>query len=120
MRSRLFVLLLSTLGLAVPSLAMADTQPIQSRDAFVSLINGKALTRLGITLNVAPNGKITGRAFGKPVTGDWNWQQTYFCRTLYFGGDNLGSTCTTVEKRGEVLRFTTEKGKGDYADLRLR
>lgn len=98
----------------------ADTQRVDSRDNFVSLVNGKALTRFGVTLNVSPDGRITGRAFGKPVTGDWSWQNGFFCRTLIFGSDNLGANCQTVERRGQTLRFTADKGAGDTADLRIR
>ncbi|MFN3644996.1 MAG: dihydrodipicolinate reductase [Gemmobacter sp.] len=99
---------------------VADTQRIESRDAFVSLVKDRALTRFGITLNVAPDGTIRGRAFGRPVTGAWSWKGGYFCRTLIFGDENLGDNCQLVEKRGESLRFTADQGKGDYADLRLR
>jgi hypothetical protein len=116
MRS-LAVLALSLL-LAAP--AAADTQRIDSRDAFVSLVKDRALTRLGITLNVSPDGRITGRAFGKPVKGDWSWNGGFFCRSLFFGDENLGDNCQTVEKRGQSLRFTADRGAGDFADLRLR
>jgi hypothetical protein len=113
----LAVLALSLL-LAAP--AAADTQRIDSRDAFVSLVKDRALTRLGITLNVSPDGRITGRAFGKPVKGDWSWKGGFFCRSLFFGDENLGDNCQTVEKRGQSLRFTADRGAGDFADLRLR
>ena len=107
-----------SLMLAAP--ALADSERIESRDTFVSLVKDRSLTRLGITLNVSPDGRITGRAFGKPVKGDWSWKQGLFCRTLYFGEQNLGENCQVVEKRGQSLRFTADQGKGDFADLRLR
>lgn len=100
--------------------AVAESQRIESRDAFVSLVKDRALTRLGITLSVRPDGSITGRAFGKPVKGDWSWRQGFFCRSLYFGEQSLGDNCQVVEKRGSSLRFTADQGAGDYADLRLR
>jgi len=117
MRTLFAALALSTL-LAVP--AAAESERISSRDAFVSLVQDRALTRLGITLNVFPDGQITGRAFGTVVRGAWSWKDGYFCRTLFFGTQNLGDNCQVVEKRGAALRFTADQGKGDFADLRLR
>ena len=117
MRTILTALALTAL-VAAP--AAAENQRIDSRDVFVSLIDGRALTRLGITLNVTPDGRISGRAFGKPVKGGWAWKNGYFCRSLFFGDENLGDNCQVVEKRGESLRFTADQGQGDYADLRLR
>lgn len=115
---RLVVCALTAALLTVP--ANAETARIDSRDTFLSLVSGKALTRLGITLNVSPDGRISGRAFGQPVKGDWKWQGGFFCRTLYFGDQNLGDNCQTVEQRGQTLRFTADRGAGDHADLRLR
>lgn len=114
----LFAALCLTVTVAAP--VAAESQRIESRDAFVSLIQNRALTRLGITLNVLPDGRISGRAFGQPVKGGWSWKNGYFCRTLVFGETNLGDNCQVVEKRGESLRFTADQGQGDYADLRLR
>ncbi|MEM9795998.1 MAG: dihydrodipicolinate reductase [Pseudomonadota bacterium] len=91
-----------------------------TRDAFVTLVQDRALTRMGIALDVSGGGVIEGRAFGRPVTGDWEWRDRYFCRTLYFGQRDLGANCQTVEVRGDTLRFTLDQGRGDFADLTLR
>jgi hypothetical protein len=63
---------------------------VSSRDSFVSLIEGRELRRFGIRLTVTPDGTIQGRAFGTPVTGQWNWNDGYFCRDLFYGEDDLG------------------------------
>lgn len=107
------------MGTAGP-LRADDFDRVESRDEFVQLVAGRALTRFGITLNVTPEGEIDGRAFGKRVTGAWRWDGGYFCRDLAFGTESLGPNCQVVEKRGEVLRFTADEGKGDQAELRLR
>ena len=86
----------------------------------MSLVKDRALTRLGIKLNVSPDGKISGRAFGQKVTGDWKWQGGYFCRDLYVGGDELGANCQLVQVNGNTVRFTSDRGQGIYADLRLK
>ena len=101
--------------------AWADFQRVQQRESFVSLVDGRDLTRLGIRLTVTNDGRIKGSAFGRDVTGDWRWNRGYFCRDLYLGGDLLdGDNCQTVEVSGETLRFTSDRGRGDSASLRLR
>ncbi|QYK42449.1 MAG: dihydrodipicolinate reductase [Paracoccaceae bacterium] len=110
------VIALSILS-ATPALAF---DRIASKSDFVSLVSGKALTRMGITLTVKPEGVIEGRAFGQPVTGAWQWSGGLFCRDLYFGKRDLGPNCQVVQKNGDTLRFIADEGRGDYADLRLK
>lgn len=100
----------------------ADTfAPVKEQADFVRLVADKDLTRFGIRLNVLPSGDIAGRAFGRKVTGAWQWQDGYFCRELYVGSDDLGGpNCQLVLKNGETLRFIADKGTGDSADLTLR
>lgn len=119
--ARFTIICATALGIAAGAPAAADDfDRVESRDEFVQLVAGRALTRFGITLNVTPEGEIDGRAFGQRVTGAWRWDGGYFCRDLAFGTESLGPNCQVVEKRGEVLRFTADEGKGDHADLRLR
>jgi hypothetical protein len=93
---------------------------VPSRDTFVSLVQGRELRRFGIRLTVTPDGAIRGRAFGTDVTGQWDWNNGYFCRDLFFGEEDLGFNCQLVQINGETLRFTTDQGQGIYADLTLR
>ncbi len=93
---------------------------IDDRSEFVSVVANKNLTRLGITLTVTPSGQIEGRAFGRPVTGAWQWKSGYFCRDLYWGQRNLGANCQAVRVQGSTVRFISDQGTGDYADLQLQ
>lgn len=104
------------------SAATAESfQPVTRQADFVRLISDRDLTRFGIRLNVTPSGNIEGRAFGRKVTGAWQWQDGYFCRELYVGSDDLGGpNCQLVLRNGATLRFIADKGAGDYADLTLR
>ncbi len=94
-------------------------QVVDDGTRFVSLIEGRALRRLGITLSVSPEGDITGRAFGAPVRGEWRWEDGYFCRDLFWNNTDLGYNCQLVQESGGTLRFTSDRGAGMYADLRL-
>ena len=93
---------------------------VKNRDVFVSLMDGRELTRFGIKLIVTPDGKIDGRAFGRNVTGAWRWQSGYFCRDLYWGQRDLGPNCQAVKVQGRTVRFISDQGSGEFADLVLR
>ena len=113
--------LIAALAVAMASPTFADGfRVVDDRSTFIDLVNGKSLTRMGIRLMVAPSGEIKGRAFGRDVTGAWNWNGGYFCRDLYYGQRDLGPNCQQVRVRGQTLRFISDRGTGQYADLSLK
>ncbi|SDI76146.1 dihydrodipicolinate reductase [Lutimaribacter saemankumensis] len=107
--------------LATPVLA-EGFQTVRDKGKFLSLVSGKDLRipLWGITLKVMPDGKITGSALGRPVTGAWQWQEGYFCRDLTWGERELGPNCQEVKVQGRTVRFTSDRGEGMFADLTLR
>lgn len=105
--------------LAGPATA-EEFRTISDENSFLTALKGRALTRFGIRLAVTPEGRIEGRAFGTPVTGDWRWQDGYFCRSLFYGAQDLGPNCQQVKLKGDTLRFISDRGQGIYADLRLQ
>jgi hypothetical protein len=110
-------LLLATLA----SPAMADGYArVTDRGAFVTLVGGKSLTSLGVSLNVSSSGNISGRAFGSAVSGAWTWNDGYFCRTLKAGSRVFARNCQLVQQKGNRIRFIADKGAGQTADLRIR
>jgi hypothetical protein len=104
---------------ASPAMA-EDYVRVTDRGTFVSLVNGKNLTSLGISLRVSPSGSIGGSAFGSTVTGSWTWSNGYFCRTLKGGGRTFARNCQVVQRKGNRLRFIADQGAGQSADLRIR
>jgi len=116
MRTTLALIL--SVALSSPALAEGFDQ-ITERDSFVSLIQGRDLTRFGITLTVRSDGQITGRAFGRDVSGAWRWSEGYFCRDLYWGSRDLGPNCQAVKVQGSTVRFILDQGSGQFADLYL-
>lgn len=104
--------------------ALADKgvefERVEDRDRFVQIISKGSLNRFGMTLVVQPDGRIGGRAFGRDVSGQWQWRDGYFCRDLYWGSRDLGPNCQEVKVSGEMVRFTSDQGSGDFADLRLK
>lgn len=116
---RRMLTVLTALTFATPALAEGFV-PVKSRDTFVSLMQDRQLTRFGIKLEVTPDGRIGGRAFGREVRGAWHWQAGYFCRDLYWGRENLGPNCQAVKVQGRTVRFISDQGTGEFADLLLR
>jgi hypothetical protein len=107
---------------AAPALpaAASDFRVVTDRDEFVSLVEGRELTRFGIRLRVSPQGDIEGRGFGQNVWGAWQWNGNFFCRDLGYGNTDLGHNCQLVAVRGDTVRFVADQGQGDHADFRLR
>ncbi|OAN75201.1 hypothetical protein A8B78_16730 [Jannaschia sp. EhC01] len=110
--------LLASLLAAAP--AFADLARITDRAAFAGLVQGRELSRLGVSLRVAPDGSITGRALGRDVTGTWTWEGGMFCRTLDAGDRQFARNCQVVSVDGNSIRFHADQGTGDIADFRIR
>ncbi len=119
MKTKIAFVLTALLFGALPAGA-EDFTPVQSQSDFVQLVSGRQLTRAGIKLAVSASGQIAGSAFGTPVTGAWNWNGSFFCRDLFYGEENLGANCQAVLVSGDTLRFISDQGTGQWADLRLR
>lgn len=97
----------------------ASAERITSREGFVDAVEGRQLSRLGITLVVSPTGQIGGRAFGRKVSGSWEWQAGWFCRTLAWGNQSWPYNCQLVQIDGNRITFTADKGRGDRAQLTI-
>jgi hypothetical protein len=104
----------------LPGLASAELAKVSSKTEFVELVSGKTLRRPFVSLQVTPEGAISGTGAAWDVEGNWTWQDGYFCRDLYWGGDPLGYNCQEVRRSGDTIRFTSDRGNGRSADFRLR
>jgi len=93
---------------------------IKDKNTFIAAVKDKTLKRPLIRLEVTEDGKITGRAAMLRVTGQWTWENSYFCRDLFWGSRNLGYNCQQVSRSGKKIRFTSDKGEGDFADFTVK
>ena len=105
-------------ALATP--AVADFAKISNESQFVEVVTGKTLTRPLVRLQVTSSGEISGNGASWPVTGNWSWQNGYFCRDLDWGGMDLGYNCQEVRVNDNRIRFTSDRGAGQSAVFRLR
>ena len=106
------------MGFAAP--AFAEFETIKTRADFMSAVNGKTLTRPFVKIRLSSNGAITGKGASWDVTGKWSWKGNYLCRSLNWGGDDLGYNCQEIKVKGATMRITSDKGTGQSADFRLR
>lgn len=111
---------LTAVSMALATPAAAELSVIESASEFKRLVSGKTLTRPLVKLTVSPSGGISGRGAAWPVTGSWTWKNGYFCRSLEWGGDDLGYNCQQVQASEGRIRFTSDQGKGDSAEFSLR
>ena len=100
--------------------AWAELQQITTREDFVALVSGKTLTRPLVKIEVLPDGRIAGTGAAWEVTGKWSWENGYLCRSLEWGGDDLGYNCQEVRSDGSSVRITSDRGTGQSADFTLR
>lgn len=117
---RLTVLAVAAAACLAPLPAIAELVRITDRTTFVNTVNGRALTRLGVTLRVAFDGSISGRALGREVTGAWSWEGGMFCRTLDAGDHQFERNCQVVSTEYGATRFHADQGTGDIADFNIR
>lgn len=124
MRSLSVVTGLMLIALLTGRAAQAEEyRPIHDRKAFLTAVEGRALriALYDLTLRVGADGAISGRALGGAVSGQWQWRDGYFCRTMEWAGRKIDHDCQLVEQRGNsALRFTSGKGAGQRAVFRLQ
>ncbi|MEM7522065.1 MAG: dihydrodipicolinate reductase [Pseudomonadota bacterium] len=117
---RLFAASVCAVLMASALPALAEFQQVTSKNAFMNLVSGKTLTRPLVKIQVLPNGSIEGTGAAWDVSGNWTWENGYLCRSLEWGGDDLGYNCQEVRANGNRVRITSDKGTGQSADFRLR
>lgn len=95
---------------------------VSSKANFLALIAGKDLhiALYALRLSVSPDGRISGEALGRAVTGEWAWRDGYFCRAMRWGDEVVPYNCQLVEARPGAMRFTTDRGAGRSAQFGLR
>ena len=104
----------------IASQISASEITVSSRSDFEDLITNKKLERFLISLSVTKDGKIKGSAAARSVTGDWDWIDDFFCRSMLWGAREIKYNCQKVTFYGRRLRFISDQGKGQSASFALR
>lgn len=92
----------------LPVAASAQSR-ISDQDTFMSLVDGRTLTRPLVRLQVRGDGTVTGLATAQDVSGSWRWQGANFCWEFTLNGqpyqDNI---CLVVVQDGDRLQFSED------------
>ena len=104
----------------IASQISASEITVSSRSDFEDLVINKRLERFLISLSVTRAGKIEGSAAARSVTGDWDWIDDFFCRSMLWGAREIKYNCQKVTFDGRRLRFISDQGKGQSASFALR
>lgn len=108
------------LCLSAPSASALEV--VKERAGFLQALAGQDLVIpiYRLRMAVSPEGQISGRAAGWDITGQWDWKDGYFCRSLTWGGTPIPFNCQQVKAGDGKMRFTSDQGKGMTALFRLR
>ena len=104
----------------IASQISASEITVSSRSDFEDLVINKRLERFLISLSVTKDGKIKGSAAARSITGDWDWIDDFFCRSMLWGAREIKYNCQKVTFDGRRLRFISDQGKGQSASFALR
>jgi len=102
------------------AVSASGERQVTDKSEFINIVQGKTISRPLVKLSVKPDGTISGKGARWAVSGEWTWQNGYFCRSLEWGGSDLGYNCQQVTLQDGSIRFTSDKGKGRSADFSLR
>lgn len=114
--------LVTALVLSLIATSATAQETLTQRAKFVKAVTGHILEirLLRVQLAVLDSGTITGKAFGRGVTGTWKWKDGFFCRSMTWGDRELAYNCQQVATDGTSLIFTSDKGSGRSAKFALR
>ena len=120
-RSNMRCIVLSLILAIFASSAFAKDRII-NRAAFLELVLGKTLgiPLLMVRLRIYEDGSIQGKGMGRQVSGLWEWESGYFCRTLVWGSVEIGRNCQEVTLDSRKLIFTSDRGTGRSARFSLK
>ena len=95
---------------------------ILDRSTLLDMVSQKVLIlRLfGIKLKIMEDGRIEGKAMGRDVVGDWEWQDGFFCRSMFWGERDIGYNCQEVSIEGKKIKFTSDRGAGANARFLIK
>ena len=117
MRTIFFSFLFSLFALCVHA-----EERILERSELLDIVSGKILVlRLfGIELKVIEDGTIEGKAMGWNVKGEWEWEDGFFCRSMWWDERDIGFNCQEVTIKNKKIKFTSDRGKGASARFSLK
>ena len=97
---------------AGPALAENFKRILTEADYRATVVD-KKITRGSGFFIVHGDGRLTGSIPQGPLAGDWNWEKTFFCRSITINNDPAGSKCQVIKVSpdGKTLMIIGDEGK---------
>ena len=90
----------------------AEKQITTEKEFRAKVVGKKLITERG-NVTIQADGSLTGQLGGKEVSGEWTWDDGYYCRSVAFGNRQLRDDCQMVTIVGKEVTFYRKKGYGD-------
>ncbi len=91
----------------------AMAEPITTKAQFLEQIAGKKLVQNRNWVILSADGTVRGEGPANgPITGKWNWEDTYYCRDVTVDGTAFPRDCQSVTRAGNTVSFIHNRGKG--------
>lgn len=106
---------------------VASTSGIQAKDIidnkseFIQKIAGKRISdpKANTWMVAQPNGQIKGKFKGISISGKWNWNGKFWCRSARIGLISLSKECQQITLANKTLVLTRRKGTGSSHTYQL-
>ena len=87
---------------------------IVTKQAFLDQVAGRRLIQGDSWVIITPQGTVEGMGPDRnPVSGNWFWQDHFYCRTIHFDGKDLPEDLQSVTVEGDQVSFVHDRGNGD-------
>ncbi|SFO98417.1 hypothetical protein [Tranquillimonas alkanivorans] len=88
---------------------------IETEQAFRELFVDRLLAGDGLSFTIHADGRLSGTAGGRALSGTWWWEDGMFCRTGRIDGEDLDLDREVIEAHGLLMRYTRDEGRGRSA-----
>jgi hypothetical protein len=85
---------------------------VESEAEFRAFCVDRPLRGDGLSFVLGSDGTITGTVDQAALTGSWHWDGELFVRTAALDGLDLGTDSEVIERRGNLMRYTRDAGRG--------
>lgn len=112
--SKFTALLIAATFIAGPALSESFKR-IRKEADYRAMVVDRTITAGSGNFTAHSDGTITGQIPSGALSGKWQWNQKFFCRTVAVAGKTAGTGCTVIKvsKDGKTLMVIGDKGKGE-------
>lgn len=90
----------------------AEKQITTDKEFRAKVVGKKLITDRGYVI-VQKDGSMAGKSGNRELSGEWTWEDGYYCRSVALGSRQLPDDCQMVTILGDEVTFYTKKGYGD-------